>query len=1075
MNNKRSYYKVLNELDSLLINAMKNIDKIFSIIEKDEIFKNYFLTQVNELYWFFPLKAKGYFSPEKAPWPKETEEKGTYTFPDWNVLPYLEKVSEQINTIKDEKEKDSYIIALLKIIEDVTNYHRINNKKLDNFKIWTYFIKILTNLPTNKIPMKIIDLIPEWIESKFTNLSLSEEIAMRLLPKFLKSDEPEDIKKAEKIMEYITDIKAVPVSDERSKLLGIKEEPQLKIDLYYLVEFFKKYGNKIGEKCSIALIFKIAENLKKVFKIRHPRSILNIESQQHNYQLRVIHLKDFTFQCIIGEVKSKRKTDKDKKEIFYKPLPRIKKIMQFKIENCHTKNQFIEIVRKEISLKNKLIEKNINKKQFDVLYEDLYSDYSFITIKSLFEPGEFPYFRPDGILILILRDIVLAKVKEDKEAFERIFKEFTGDKYQYPVFKRILLYIIGNEWEAFKEKFWELINKESDLLFDSSYYEAEIYTILKKYVKKFSQEEKNKLKHIIEKGPQRYVPEKNQEKYIASWKQKWYSALKEDEEFKLLYEKYREITKIEEEPSFKPLEVRVGPGETPLSKEDIIKSGNKELSEFLNKFRTKDPIKGPTVDGLAETLKVVTNEMPEKFIDDFEPFLHLNYYYMYYILWGIKDAIQERKNIGWNNLLTFLNKYVSQKEFWDNKLILRDIWGDTLADYLWVIGMIGEIIQEGTKDKEWHIPEDYFNETKKMLIFILNKMLEKRVKSENITDISMYILNSSYGKIITALLYLSIRIFEKKKEWDSDIKNIYETLLENEILEAYVIIGHYMPEFFNYLDKKWLEEKIKAFTSEKLKFDLWEGFMEDYLFINKVDIELYKLMRKHYLKAINYNFKEKIIEDRLAQHICVAYLQGFEDLPDKNGLFYKLLKNWNPSHIREVIGFMWMQMELVLSEINEEKAPEIKKKMDNMRDRIIDFWRWVYENKFKNKKEVTQDDKEILSDFVRLTIYLREINEENKEWLLKSAPYAYLNFNAPFFIEYLNNLKDKDVSGGKYLGEIFLKILETSTPDYKMEHIIEIVDFIYKKRYKELGNRICNIYGSRGSLFLRETYDKYNK
>ncbi|MGQ9571442.1 MAG: hypothetical protein ACUVUQ_11520 [Thermodesulfovibrionales bacterium] len=74
------------------------------------------------------------------------------------------------------------------------------------------------NLTNDKIPLDIINLIPIWLDSKFSTMLPGTEIAIKLLPKFLTGN-PDDIKKAEKIIESITAIKTFPLSEERSKIL----------------------------------------------------------------------------------------------------------------------------------------------------------------------------------------------------------------------------------------------------------------------------------------------------------------------------------------------------------------------------------------------------------------------------------------------------------------------------------------------------------------------------------------------------------------------------------------------------------------------------------------------------------------------------------------------------------------------------------------------------------------------------------------------------------------------------------------------------------------------------------------
>jgi hypothetical protein len=62
----------------------------------------------------------------------------------------------------------------------------------------------------------------------------------------------------------------------------------------------------------------------------------------------------------------------------------------------------------------------------------------------------------------------------------------------------------------------------------------------------------------------------------------------------------------------------------------------------------------------------------------------------------------------------------------------------------------------------------------------------------------------------------------------------------------------------------------------------------------------------------------------------------------------------------------------------------------------------------------------------------------------------------------------------KYIGEIYLKMLEKITPDFDKKHIRSTVEFLYNTGTQEDADKICNIYGSRGYEFLRDLYEKYN-
>lgn len=249
--------------------------------------------------------------------------------------------------------------------------------------------------------------------------------------------------------------------------------------------------------------------------------------------------------------------------------------------------------------------------------------------------------------------------------------------------------------------------------------------------------------------------------------------------------------------------------------------------------------------------------------------------------------------------------------------------------------------------------------------------------------------------------------------------------------------------------------------------------MQGYLLCHKLYIDLYDLMRTHYSKAIDADFKEPHVGERLVQHIALGYLGERESLGEKVSLFKKVIERWRYPELKEIVSYFWSESEVLLREAKERKEAEENRKV---KDRIVKFWQWTYEQKNMIKDKLKKDYGNLLSDLSRLTRILDKIDSENYEWLLLCAPYVDKDFNSSFFIEYLNLKKFEDKESLEFVGKIFLKMLSKTTPYFDQKHITSIVRKLYEFGYETEADKICNTYGSEGYYkFLRQTYEEFHR
>lgn len=1048
--------KLKKELENYI--NQKEIEVLGKVYKRIE-FEDYFFRTKSDLKWFYPLKILDYFRPENVPSPIPTGQEGFFKTPDeWNVLLYLERVSQQVNLPNNGK----YINELITIIKGVSNYLHAKGQHVYNSRTWWYFVKILLNITNEKIPNEIIDLIPIWLDSKFDTGLQGAEIATKLLPKFL-PDNPtiEDIEKAEKIIHYLTTLKPIPSDKEKSKSTLGREKYRLAIEPYRLTEAFKKYSIMIGEKCSNKVVDDLSVKIKDLLKKEESTIPLDFENKTY-----LMTLSEESDKYIVRILVSGEKPQSEIiKEILTEQKSNGVMIKELSIDICGMVdfvNKVYGELAKEALFKN--IEIKFLKRKIYNLHRNLHDRETY---KSLYEESKYRPSEPPEVLTFILKRILMAKAKKDTEAIKAILRRFIEDKYLY--FPKMALYIIANNIESYSDIFWESLDRNTnDIILEDLSFGDELRHLLRN-LKNLSNEQKRKLENKIEQGPV-HITKENADIYIARWKQKRYQALASDLYFKKLYDNLKKITgkDVELSPAVGEIKSRWGEGPSPLTKEQIFQMPNKELVEYLAIFKTKDFWNGPTVGGLANALKDAVTEQPEKFVSELSLFLECPYFYVYKILSGVEDAWNKKKLIDWNRLFDFISRYIGRPEFWRDKFTISD--DDWKANHEWIVGIIAKLIQDGTREDSWSFPEEHFKKVEKIIFLILENL--KNEGETEITDYVTYTLNTLYGKTLTALIYLVLRVaricdkkgFVKNIKWEPEIKEKYNQFLDRKVIEAFACLGQYLPNLY-YLDKEWVKGKIECLDNEKGS-KYWEAFMVGYLSGGKVYNDLYNLLRSHYHHGIGYHFKEKHNKDLLVQHISLGYLRGFEDIDKPKSLFNQILSIWNRDQIKEIIDFFWMSRDYVFEQSETGK---------NMRGEIVKFWRWLYE-KYKEENSFNEDDKIILSDVIKLTLYLPQVDKENIEWLILSAPYVHVCFNSPFFIEYLDELKDRSnkVESAKYIGDIFLKILEMVTPDFDQKHIRSIVEFLYKSNARDSAREICNKYTERGLIFLRDIYEKYS-
>ncbi|HHT9106809.1 MAG TPA: SIR2 family protein [Candidatus Wujingus californicus] len=632
-------------------------------------------------------------------------------------------------------------------------------------------------------------------------------------------------------------------------------------------------------------------------------------------------------------------------------------------------------------------------------------------------------------------------------------------KKDHPIFKRFAIHTINHHYGKLNDLFWTWDNNplnESEL-------KHEIYELLKNNCTKFSEESVDKILKWIE-SKEYYLPEQvrddveRENKALAYRKREWLSALLDSKNAKIIekYELYAKVNPAEiEHPGFDYWMETGWGGISPISEEELCVKSNPEIAEYLNSFKETVGLKPSTRDDLSNMFRISVSNNPEKFSIDLEPFLNVYKMYQHSLLWGLVEAWRNKRKFEWGKLFAFILKLIEPDEFWkesydENQYNYRDS----------IISQIAELINEGTRDDSHAFDPELLPAAEKILLILLNKT---EARLPEMVDLITSVLNSTKGKIFTALINYSLRyarLYKKDKDvrWVDPIKEEFERRLNREYdpsIEFSVILGEYLPNLY-YLDKSWVIEKVNHIFTKNIE-EHWKSAFSGYIFnASTVYKDIYFLLRKngHYAKAIETKFEDDHIEEGIVQHICIGYIERWENLEDKTSLISRLIEKKNPSHLSEIISFLWRIQNRLID-----------------KEKIKPLWKVLFEIAIQNLDN--SEYKGIISDLSKWLSLIDEIDDATFEWLKTTAKYVEVNHNTSFFIKGLLAHVDKMPEKA---GKLYLEMCDSEIyPYYRKEDIRKLVQKLYETGQKEFADRICNKYGEKGYHFdfLRELYEKY--
>jgi len=669
------------------------------------------------------------------------------------------------------------------------------------------------------------------------------------------------------------------------------------------------------------------------------------------------------------------------------------------------------------------------------------------------EQNQFPD-RFEYQIVVLIRDILAqAAPNEVDKIVEKLLSE------EHPIFKRIALNQIDIHYDKLGHYFWEATANP----FDIENVKHETYELLKNHCTKFSDEEINKIIGWVE-TENRFIPETlvNEKEKIAKLeayqKKEWLSSIlgSNKPEVTELFNTYDKINSEKvDHPGFVYWSGGEWEGDEVINSSELQSKSTDEIVLFLNSYqpREHDHISEENLKGL---IKRLVFDSPQIFSLQLDPFLKVARKYQHSILWGFYEAWKNGKEIDWKEVLTFAHNIISKEDFW------KESYESVYHYRNWILSIIADLIQEGTRKDEHAFPEALFKLTEEILLLMANRC---EASTPVLKDIINSVLNSTKGKIFSAIVLFSLRKARLHKDdperWSRRIKEDFNERLNPNFessLDFPVIVAQYLP-YLIYLDEQWTISNIeKIFPTDNE--ERWQAAMSSYLF-HAIPLRknIYKLLRDkgYYSRAIKTNFEDKHSLDRLIEHICIVYIEGEESLSDVGSMINQVLSHKNHNHISAIIRTFYRWRD----QINSSLHP----KVIQLWHKLIDLLKAEpkNENTIKNSAALFQ-----------LSYYIDEIDEEINgliEYSLSDLKEKD-NFNLYNLLENLSRLV---LVNSRYVASIYLKMIDGKIfPTYKKEHIENIIIGLYNNSENDAADRICITYGLQNIDFLRPIYEKYH-
>lgn len=410
--------------------------------------------------------------------------------------------------------------------------------------------------------------------------------------------------------------------------------------------------------------------------------------------------------------------------------------------------------------------------------------------------------------------------------------------------------------------------------------------------------------------------------------------------------------------------------EEPGKTKELSRKSPAEIVDYLSTFRPdSDEFMGLSVEGLANDLREVVNESPERFAREAMLFVDADLNYVHAVLGGFTNALEKDKRFDVRPVLNLCLSAIDRPQEPPQQQPARRHRGGPENLWRWtrdaIIRLIRTACEKGLsielKDRLWEVLTELTNETTQCNI------VETGREDDLWRDFADHTINTPRANALHAVCEYAFWVKKKTAEQGGTHATDFPGF--SAIPEAQRVLEHHLDPTqqnpphvhavygwrfcqLHWLDADWAASHVEAiFPMEGARSKVGWGAWTTYLAANRAYDRVFELLRTWYRFAVDdlANYSQTVDSPhntmrRLAEHVMVLYARGRDALEDGQSLINRFFAK-APADLRA-----YMIRSIALSVEGDEEVPA------EVFNRFMRLWEWYWEGFSGPEGKATQEE-----------------------------------------------------------------------------------------------------------------------